>query len=91
MCSLATKRKKKFLPSGPQKVESAKENSKIHPNDIITFNRLKNIRILKASPMDHKDQNHALADWKLLRKLPCELRSSINSLKSHKIDKSSPK
>lgn len=89
MCSLATKRKKKFLPSGPQKVESAKENSKIHPNDIITFNRLKNIRILKASPMDQKDQKHALADW--TRKLPCELRSSINSLKSHKIDKSSPK
>ena len=73
MCSLAPKKKKKFkklLPNGHQKVESAKENSKIHTNDRITLNRLKNIRILKASPNGSKRSKACPSGLEIVKETP---------------------
>ena len=62
-----------------QKVENTKKNSKMPPNDKNTLSRLKDIGILKESLMGWKGQEHPLADQKLLRKFPRELKSSTNS------------
>ena len=65
-----------------QQVGSTKKFKKPSKNDRNTLNKIEDKRTLKASLVDWKDQEHPSADWKSLRKLPCESRSLTKSLVS---------
>jgi len=73
---------------GSRKVESAKENSRIHLK-IQKYPRLgkKTQGPQKHPPMDWKQQQHPSMDQKLLKKLPCELKPSTKSLVKYSVMK----
>ena len=90
MSSLVKKKKFRISTMDYQQGGSTKKFKKPSKNDRNTLNKIEDKRTLKASLVDWKDQEHPSANWKSLRKLPCESRSLTKSLVSYRINKFLP-